>query len=138
MNKRDWYLNKLEIPQYILRNSQAIKGEAKVEITDNIRLIVVSQNHPTEKIFQDILNAIHVISDDCLVLMPTQLLMPAKEIKSVIWFIDTPLPEHWSEQDISNTAIIKTYSLRELASSPQQKRQLWRTLCQYEKNFQTH
>lgn len=137
MNKRDWYLNKLDITQYILRNPQVIKGEARIDITENIRLIVISKTPPQEKIFHDILNAIHVSHDDCLYLMPSQLLMPVEQIYPVMWFINETIPENWSQQTLANKPIIMTNSLMELAKSPQQKRQLWQILCQYENYFRT-
>lgn len=138
MNRQDWYLNKLGIYQYVLRKPNVIQGEAKVEITNNIKLIVISEHYPKEKIFQDILKAIHVTIDDCLILKPAQLLITADKIFTVIWFLDQPIPENWSEQDISSKPIIMTNSLAELASSPQQKRQLWQTLCQYENYFRSY
>lgn len=138
MNKQDWYLNKLGITQYVLRNPNALKG-ISADIAQNIRLIVVAKHQPTEKIFQDILNAIHVSNEDCLHLTPAQLIMPIEQIKHVIWFINTPLPDCWLSSDqLKNKAIIKTTSLIQLSESPNQKRQLWQTLCQYENYLSSH
>lgn len=140
MNKQDWYLNKLNITQYLLRKPNVIKGEAKIHITDNIRLIVITESQPAhEKIFQDILRAIHVSPEDCLTLTPSQLLMPLEQINHVIWFIDETLPESWQSSSVRDSKpIITTQSLAQIALSPQLKRQLWQTLCQYENYFNTH
>lgn len=137
MNKQDWYLNKLNITQYILRNPYVVKGEAKINIADNIRLLIVCKTPPDEKIFHDILRAIHINYNDCLMLTPAQLSLPIKQLDRVIWFIDEPLPESWQTIEVTNKPIIKTTSLTQLALSPLLKRQLWQKLCQYEDYFKT-
>ncbi|WP_392560153.1 DNA polymerase III subunit psi [Orbus mooreae] len=136
MNNPDWYLNQLGITQYILRKPTAMKGEASINIAENIRLIIVTRAAPSDKIFTDILKAIHLTTDDCLILSPNQLIMPIEQLDRVIWFIDQSLPDSWSESsELNNKAIIKTVSLTQLALSATLKRQLWNMLCQYENYF---
>ncbi|WP_392562063.1 DNA polymerase III subunit psi [Orbus sturtevantii] len=136
MNNQDWYLNQLGVTQYILRKPTVMKGEASINIADNIRLIVISQSSPSDKIFDDILKAICVKKEDCLILSPAQLFMPLEQLNHVIWFINENLPDSWcSSSSLDEKAIIETTSLSQLASSPNLKRQLWRTLCQYENYF---
>jgi len=136
MNKQDWYLNQLGITQYVLRNPSVMKGESAMNIADNVRLIVVSQLVPTDKIFYDILKAIHLTEQDCLILSPSQLIMPIEQVNHVIWFIDQPLPDTWQTSPLlESKAIITTVSLTQLALSPNLKRQLWHNLCQYENHF---
>lgn len=130
MNKQDWYLKQCNITQYVMRNSAVFKGEIATHISDEIRLVVVADNKPTQKIYFDILNAIHLTEDQVVVLTPSQLIMPANDIQTVVWFIDVNPDESWLNQ-----LIIQTISLELLANSPQQKRQLWQQLCQYENYF---
>lgn len=138
MNKQDWYLNQLNIAQYVLRKPSVLKGESLLNITDNIRLIIVSKLHPTEKIFGDILKAINLTPDNCLMLLPAQLIMPIEQINQVIWFINEPLPERWKKSNLyTSKAIIETVDLTELTKSPNLKRKLWYDLCQYENYFNT-
>jgi len=139
MNNQDWYLNQLGVTQYILRKPTVMKGEASINITNNIRLIIVSQSVPDDKIFYDILKAINVKKEEYLILSPAQLFMPLEQLNHVIWFINENIPDSWRNATLLNDkAIIETATLSQLASSPNLKRQLWRTLCQYENYFNTH
>lgn len=130
MSQQDWYLQQCGITQYILRKSTVFKGEIAMPISDEIRLIIVAAQKPTEKIYFDILSAIHLTEAQVFHLTPAQLIMPADEITKVIWFIDENLPDNWQ-----NPYTIQTSSLTQLARSPQEKRQLWQQLCQYETMF---
>ncbi|OCG23213.1 hypothetical protein A9G11_06345 [Gilliamella sp. wkB108] len=130
MNKQDWYLKQLNITQYVLRNSTVFKGEIATHIGDEIRLIVVAEQKPTQKIYLDILNAIHLTEDQVLILTPSQLIMPASDVNIVVWFIDVKPDESWQ-----SPLTIETINLDLLANAPQQKRQLWQQLCQYENYF---
>lgn len=139
MNNSDWYLNQLGITQYVLRKPAAIKGEASISIAENIRLIVISQSPPHDKIFYDILKAIGLSSEDCLILSPTQLIMPLEQLNQVIWLIDTAVPDNWrTSPSLSQKALIETVDLGQLTSSATLKRQLWNTLCQYENYFRAN
>lgn len=130
MTEQDWYLKQCKITQYVLRNAAAFKGELATHISDEIRLIVVAEQKPTQKIYQDILNAISLSAEQVLVLTPSQLIIPANEINKVVWFIDIQPDESWQNQ-----LLIQTTNLDALANAPQQKRQLWQQLCQYENYF---
>ncbi|QYN44004.1 MULTISPECIES: DNA polymerase III subunit psi [unclassified Gilliamella] len=130
MAQLDWYLQQCNITQYVLRNAHVFKGEIATHISDNIRLIVVADNKPNQKIYYDILNAIGLKEDQVLVLTPAQLIMPANEVNTVIWFIDIKPDNSWV-----NPLIIETVNLDLLATQPKQKRQLWQQLCQYENYF---
>jgi DNA polymerase III subunit psi len=130
MTLQDWFLKQCNITQYVLRNANVFKGEITTQIREEIRLIVVAEQKPTQKIYFDILNAIHLTEEQVLFLTPQQLIIPADEIKTVIWFIDITLNESWG-----NPLTIQTTSLDQLAKTPQQKRQLWQKLCQYENHF---
>ncbi|OCG71555.1 hypothetical protein A9G43_05670 [Gilliamella sp. Occ3-1] len=130
MTQQDWYLKQCNITQYVLRNANVFKGEIATQISEEIRLIVIAEQKPTQKIYYDILNAIHLTEEQVLFLTPQQLIIPADEIKTVIWFIDITLDESWV-----NPLTIQTTSLDQLAKTPQQKRQLWQKLCQYENHF---
>jgi DNA polymerase III subunit psi len=130
MTLQDWYLKQCNITQYVLRNANVFKGEIATQINEEIRLIVVAEQKPTQKIYYDILNAIHLTEEQVLFLTPQQLIIPADEIKKVIWFINITPDESWN-----NSLIIKTINLDLLAKTPQQKRLLWQQLCQYENYF---
>jgi DNA polymerase III subunit psi len=130
MTLQDWYLKQCNITQYVLRNANVFKGEIATQISEEIRLIVVAEQKPTQKIYYDILNAIHLTEEQVLFLTPQQLIIPADEIKKVIWFINITPDESWN-----NSLIIKTINLDLLAKTPQQKRLLWQQLCQYENYF---
>ncbi|WP_081297599.1 DNA polymerase III subunit psi [Gilliamella sp. GillExp13] len=130
MTQQDWYLKQCNITQYVLRNANVFKGEIATKISEEIRMIIVAEQKPTQKIYYDILNAIHITEEQVLFLTPQQLIIPADEIKTVIWFIDITLDESWV-----NPLTIQTTSLDQLAKTPQQKRQLWQKLCQYENHF---
>ncbi|OCG03153.1 DNA polymerase III subunit psi [Gilliamella sp. wkB112] len=130
MNVQDWYLKQFNITQYILRNPAVLKGEIATQIGNDIRLIVVTNQPPTQKIYFDILKAIQLNEDQVIVLTPSQLIMPTNEIQTVVWFIDVKPDDAWLNQ-----LTIQTISLDLLASAPQQKRQLWQQLCQYENYF---
>ncbi|MCX8655212.1 DNA polymerase III subunit psi [Gilliamella sp. B2894] len=133
MTEQDSYLQQCNITQYILRNSTVFKGEMTIHISDEIRLIVVAEQKPTQKIYTDILNAIRLKENQVLILTPSQFIVPASDIKTVVWFIDIIPDEMWQNQ-----LTIQTSSLDVLANAPQQKRQLWRQLCQYENYFHPH
>ena len=130
MSEQDWYLKQCNITQYVLRNPAVFKGEIATHIGKEIRLIVVANQQPTQKIYFDILKAIHLTEDQVMVLTPSQLIMPASEIQTVVWFIDVKPDESWL-----NPLTVQTISLDLLPSAPQQKRQLWQQLCQYENYF---
>ncbi|OCG07760.1 hypothetical protein A9G13_05985 [Gilliamella sp. wkB178] len=130
MNAQDWYLKQCNITQYVLRNPAVLKGEIATQIGDDIRLIVVAKQPPTQKIYYDILKAIQLSADQVIILTPSQLIMPTNEIQTVIWFIDVKPTDSWLHQ-----LTIQTISLEQLASRPQLKRQLWQQLCQYENYF---
>ncbi|OCG18255.1 MULTISPECIES: DNA polymerase III subunit psi [unclassified Gilliamella] len=130
MTQQDWYLKQCNITQYVLRRPAVLKGEVSTHISDEIRLIVVAEQKPTQKIYFDILNAIRLTEEQVLVLTPSQLIIPASEIKTVVWFIDIKPDEHWE-----HSLTIQTISLDLLANASQQKRQLWQQLCQYENDF---
>ncbi|OCG32637.1 hypothetical protein A9G34_00625 [Gilliamella sp. Choc4-2] len=130
MTLQDWYLKQCNITQYVLRNANVFKGEIATQINEEIRLIVVAEQKPTQKIYYDILNAIHLTEEQVLFLTPQQLIIPADEIKKVIWFINITPDESWK-----NSLIIQTINLDLLAKTPQQKRLLWQQLCQYENYF---
>lgn len=130
MTEQDWYLKQCNITQYVLRDAAAFKGELATHISDEIHLIVVAEQKPTQKIYQDILNAISLSTEHVLVLTPSQLIIPANEINKVVWFIDIQPDESWQNQ-----LVIQTTNLDALANAPQQKRQLWQQLCQYENYF---
>lgn len=139
MNNQDWYLNQFGITQYLLRKPAVLKGEASIDIAENIQLIVITQSEPVHKIFSDILTAIGVSRENCLILSPAQLILPLDQIKQAVWFINEMLPNNWIDSPVMNEKmIIETPSLVELAASPHLKRQLWNTLCQYENYFNTH
>lgn len=133
MDRQDWYLKQCDITQYILRKPMLLKGEIATHISDDIRLLVVSEQKPTQKIYFDILNAIHLSNDQVLYLTPSQLIMPASDLKTVIWFIDIEQNKTWQYP-----LTIQSTNLETLAHSPQQKRQLWQQLCQYENHFNTN
>ncbi|WP_294844072.1 DNA polymerase III subunit psi [uncultured Gilliamella sp.] len=130
MTEQDWYLQQCQITQYVLRKPTVFKGEMATQISEQIRLIVVGEQKPMQKIYFDILRAINLDQDQVLVLTPAQLIVSPDEIKQVVWFIDTQPDERWQNQ-----LIITTTSLETLANAPQQKRQLWHQLCQYEDYF---
>lgn len=130
MTATDWYLKQCDITQYVLRNSAVFQGELATHIDDNIRLIVVAKKQPTQKIYYDILKAIDLTEEQVLFLTPSQLIIPADEVKVVTWFIDINSHEQWQ-----NKLTIKTSDLVSLAKDPQQKRQLWLQLCEYENDF---
>lgn len=130
MTEQDWYLQQCNITQYILRNSAVFKGEMATQISDEIGLIVVAEQKPRQKIYIDILNAIRLSEDQVLILTPAQLIIQTSDIKKVVWFIDVTPDETWQ-----NRLTIQTSNLDVLANTPQQKRQLWRKLCQYENYF---
>ncbi|MDF7667655.1 DNA polymerase III subunit psi [Orbaceae bacterium ESL0727] len=130
MTQLDWYLTQCGITQYILRKLSALRGEVISQIGEDIRLIVVANHQPTEKIYFDILSAIHITTEQVFYLAPSQLIFPADAIKKVIWFIDQRLPDQWQ-----NPLTIQTSNLQQLANSPHEKRQLWQQLCQYEAYF---
>lgn len=130
MTATDWYLKQCDITQYVLRNSAVFQGEVATHIDDNIRLIIVAKKKPTQKIYYDILKAIELTEEQVLFLTPSQLIIPANEVKIVTWFIDINNNEQWQ-----NELTIRTSDLDSLAKDPQQKRKLWLQLCEYENNF---
>lgn len=130
MSQRDWYLQQCNITQYVLRKANVFKGEVVNHIDDEIRLIVVAEQKPTQKIYFDILNAIRLNQEQVLFLTPSQLIIPSDDIVKVIWFIDINPDESWKR-----ALTIQTTDLISLAKAPQQKRQLWQQLCEYENYF---
>ena len=130
MTQIDWYLKQCDITQYVLRNSAVFQGELATHMDDKIRLIVVAKQQPTQKIYYDILKAIELTEEQVLFLTPSQLIIPANEVKIVTWFIDVLSNEPWQ-----NNLTINTSDLDSLAKDPQQKRKLWQQLCNYENHF---
>ncbi len=130
MTQIDWYLKQCDITQYVLRNSAVFQGELATHMDDKIRLIVVAKQQPIQKIYYDILKAIELTEEQVLFLTPSQLIIPANEVKIVTWFIDVNTDEPWQ-----NNLTINTSDLDSLAKDPQQKRKLWQQLCNYENHF---
>ncbi|MDF7669714.1 DNA polymerase III subunit psi [Orbaceae bacterium ESL0721] len=131
MRQQDWYLTQCNITQYILRKSAVQKSERLLELNETVKLIVVASQKPVEKIFYDILSAIHLNEDQVFHLTPAQLMIAEDNVNRVVWFIDVALPDSWQ-----NSCTIKTCNLAQLASSPAEKRKLWQQLCHYQNLFQ--
>lgn len=135
MNNRDWYLNQLGVMQYTLRKPTVLAGETAIQLNSQIRLIVISESTPTEKIFTDILSAINLTTTNVLFIKPEQAERLPNDIKTVLWLIDSETPDSLVQ---TQCPLVKTQTLAQLANSIQDKRQLWQTLCQYEHYFLTH
>ena len=58
MNRRDLLLQEMQIPQWILRKPQALKGAAAIRLPENVKLVVISpQNYIDTPFFHDVLLA---------------------------------------------------------------------------------
>lgn len=56
MNRRDLLLQEMQIPQWVLRKPQALKGAAAVRLSENVKLVVISpQNYVDTPFFRDVL-----------------------------------------------------------------------------------
>lgn len=63
MNRRDLLLQEMQIPQWVLRKPQVLKGDARIVLDENIRLVVVcDEDYRGSQRFLDILLALNLDS----------------------------------------------------------------------------
>lgn len=61
MNRRDLLLNEMNIPQWVLRNPQVLKGDAMLCLSEAVKLVIISpQNYSDTALFRDILLALEL------------------------------------------------------------------------------
>lgn len=59
MNRRDLLLQEMQIPQWVLRKPQVLKGEAAIRLPEQVKLVVIcSQNYRQTTFFNDVLLAL--------------------------------------------------------------------------------
>ncbi|ABR74300.1 DNA polymerase III subunit psi [Actinobacillus succinogenes] len=68
MNKRDFILCEMGIIQWELVRPDVLKGAVNIPISENIRLIVISDNLPERQncLLQDILRSVELNQSECL------------------------------------------------------------------------
>lgn len=133
--RRDWYLNRLGIAQYNLRNPQALRGKIVSMLSGDTRLIIVAESfYPELPLFKDIINTINLTKTSWFFIDPAQAVLLPDNLYCVIWLIGVKPATNLTTK---SPAIIYTESLTNLTESATNKRLLWQKLCQYDHYFQT-
>lgn len=128
MNRRDFLLNEMNIPQWVLRKPQALKGDARIQLAESVKLLIVCEDdHQTSPLFADILRALALNSAEYQWLNAEQAKRLEYAHSPMFWLIG----EHAHAGDFAKKSAKPTAwqnaTWQELAQ-PEQKRRLWQNI----------
>ncbi len=132
ISRRDRLLEQLGIIQWVLRYADVLQGEVSVNLSPEIRLLIVAQLPPRiyDLLFCDVLRSLGLTPAQTYGIRPRQVTMlPREDTNRNIWRmgIEEPLVAFG----------VQLYSpvLSELSQDPQAKLALWQQICYNEKYF---
>lgn len=129
----DWYLDKLGITQYTLRNPHVFSGETVLALTPDTRLIILADGISLHlPFFNDILSTLNLAKSSVLIIDPLKAMLLPDNISCVLWVMGTFPPMDLGTKSL---AIVHTAPLTELMDSLPHRRLLWQQLCHYGQYF---
>lgn len=128
MNRRDLLLQEMQIPQWVLRKPQVLKGEAAIRLPEQIKLVVVcSQNYSNTRFFKDVLFALQLNAEQVQWLDMEQTLRLDVSHHPQFWLIEHSEQAVNFAKKFANHTAWQSESWQALASS-EQKRLLWQQM----------
>lgn len=123
MNRRDLLLHEMNIPQWVLRKPQVLKGDAQIRLDENVKLVVVcEEDHQQSRLFADILLALNLQTSQYQWLNAEQAERLVFDHRLVFWQLGTQAVDFAKKS--ANCTAWQTDNWQVLAQSAH-KRQLW-------------
>lgn len=131
MNRRDLLLDEMQIPQWVLRKPQVLKGDARICLDEAVKLVVIcEENYASTPIFADILRAIQLRAEQAYWVNPEQAQRLSISHQPIIWLIAETKQAAPLAKKFANSPAWQNNAWQEL-SQAQHKRQLWQQIQQY-------
>ncbi|AGH38016.1 DNA polymerase III psi subunit protein [Bibersteinia trehalosi USDA-ARS-USMARC-188] len=131
MNRRDLLLHQMQIPQWVLRKPQVLKGDAQIRLEQQIKLVVVcDEDYRQSQLFSDILLALNLNNNEYQWLSLEQALRLTISHSPLIWLIS---PQEQADEFVKKFANSTAWrhSSWQMLSQAQTKRQLWQQMLQH-------
>lgn len=134
MNRRDFLLQQMQIPQWKLQRPEVLKGVVNMPIGNHIRLIIVAEQEVdlSHSLLQDILRSIELLPTDCLSISFDFITHLNLKHKVNYWLLNNNLEKIQQAIPYCTNALQqwKTPDLFTLQQNPQLKRDLWKQIQQ--------
>lgn len=128
MNRRDLLLQEMQIPQWVLRKPQILRGEATIRLPEYVKLVVVCpHNYANTQLFTDIMCALQLKPEHIQWLNMEQVLRLNFSHQLTFWLIENGEQTTDFVKKFGHQTAWQTEHWTEL-SQPQQKRQLWKQM----------
>lgn len=126
MNRRDLLLNEMHIQQWVLRKPQVLKGDARIRLAENVKLVVVcDDDHQQSQRFADILRTLQLDSTQYHWLNAEQAERLQVEHSPIFWQIGTQAVDF--AKKFAKCTAWQTANWQDLDQS-QHKRQFWQQI----------
>ncbi|WP_373767342.1 DNA polymerase III subunit psi [Glaesserella sp.] len=136
MNRRDLLLTEMNIPQWVLVKPQVLKGDAQIRLADTVKLVVVcEENHQQSGLFQDVLRALQLNSEQYQWLNLEQTIRLYVDHQPTFWLIQPEQQAVRFAKKFANQAAWQCESWQDLYQ-PQQKRKLWQQIQSFCSQFE--
>lgn len=131
VTRRDELLQQLGITQWVLRRPAVLQGEVAISLSDDIRLLIVTQQPPRldDPLLGDILRSMGLIVQQTFILTPEQVTMLVENTKCASWRLGISEPLALVGVQLHSPV------LSELYQDAAAKRALWQQICHYEPDF---
>ena len=126
MNRRDFLLQEMQIPQWVLRKPQVLKGDARIRLDETIQFVVIcDEDHQQSQQFHDILHALALSTHQYQWLNGEQAMRLQFAHSPLFWQIGKPARDFAKKWE--NCTAWQTENWQDLAQSTH-KRQLWQQI----------
>lgn len=126
MNRRDLLLQEMQIPQWVLRKPQVLKGNARILLDEQVKLVVIcDEDYQQSQQFQDILLALELGINQYQWLDSEQVARLQFEHSPVFWQVGNQSNDF--AKKLADYTAWQTENWQDLAQS-QHKRQLWQQI----------
>ncbi|MDP8034495.1 DNA polymerase III subunit psi [Pasteurella atlantica] len=128
MNRRDLLLQEMNITQWVLTKPQVLKGDAKIRLSKEVKLIVICENeYQQTRLFQDILLSLQFSKQQYQWVTFEQSLRLSFDHHPILWIIQNEKQAVTLTQKFANLTIWENRSWQDLAISIN-KRQFWQQI----------
>ncbi|PJG84481.1 DNA polymerase III subunit psi [Conservatibacter flavescens] len=132
MTRQDLLLQQMGITQWQLRKPEVLKGAVQVSVAENTRIIVISEHalNKSAVLFQDILHALNIHTDECLCLDFSQAQHLTTTNPLAYWLLSNNSEQIDSTLRFchNSTAIWQSPDWADFQQDPQAKRALWQQI----------
>ncbi|OOH89612.1 DNA polymerase III subunit psi [Pasteurellaceae bacterium 15-036681] len=136
MNRRDLLLQEMNIPQWVLKKPQVLKGEAQIHLAKNVKLIVIcDEDHQQSQLFQDILRTLQLQKEEYQWFTAEQAMRLQFEQDPILWILQEKEPMERLVKRYPKQTTWHYSTWQDLAKSPQ-KRQLWQQIQPFCQHFE--